>query len=387
MMKKPSVYIVDDNPDNLQVLGNTLKNEDYHIEFATNGETALEWIKDQEFDLILLDVMMPEMDGFEVCKRIRSDSNFNDLPIIFLTAQTDKESILKGFECGAQDYVTKPFDTPELLARVKTHLELKNSRTQLEELNQQLEEKVKERTRQLHEANQELKQANIKLSELDHAKTEFLNLISHEIRTPLNGILGPAYLIKDRIGSGELDQLFEILDISVNKLEKFSLTALLITRLNTQRNKILKTNYTLKKIILDSMNELSEKISQKKIVTDLQENPVNMQVTGEYELLKTCLVNILDNAIRFSPQEGEIRINLLQKNKTIICEITDQGKGFAPEILENPFELFSSSEPNINGNIGVGLYLSKLIMEAHSGSIEVENPSSGGALIRLIFNK
>ena len=387
MMRKPSVLIVDDNPDNLQVLGKTLRNEDYNIEFATNGEAALEWVNNQEFDLILLDVMMPEMNGFEVCRRIRSDINLNDLPIIFLTAQTDKESILKGFKYGAQDYVTKPFDTPELLARVKTHLELKNSKTQLEALNQQLEEKVEERTRQLNETNQELEQANIKLSELDHAKTEFLNLISHEIRTPLNGILGPAHLIKDRIGSGELDQLFEILDISVNRLEKFSYTALLITRLNTKKDKIPGSNHILKKIILDSINELSEKISQKKIATDLQENPVDLQVTGENELLKTCLVNILDNAIRYSPEEGEIRINLFSIEKAIICEITDQGQGFSSEILENPFELFSSSEPNINGKIGVGLYLSKLIMEAHSGSIEVENPSSGGAMVRLIFNK
>ncbi|MFC2112955.1 response regulator [Bacteroidota bacterium] len=387
MMKKPSVIIVDDNPDNLQVLGKILVNEDYHIEFATNGEAALEWVNNQEFDLILLDVIMPEMDGFEVCKRIRSDSNFIDMPIIFLTAQTDKESILKGFECGAQDYVTKPFDTPELLARVKTHLELKNSKTQLEALNQQLEEKVKKRTRQLHEANKELIQANIKLSELDHAKTEFLNLISHEIRTPLNGILGPAYLIKDRIGSGELDQLFEILDLSVNRLEKFSYTALLITRLNTNKDKIPGTNHILKKIVLDSINELSEKISQKKITTELQENPVDMKVPGEYELLKTCLVNILDNAIRFSPGEGIIGINIFRKNKKIICEITDQGKGFDAMILKNPFELFSLSEANIDGHIGVGLYLSKLIMEAHSGRIEVENLSSGGAMIQLIFNE
>jgi len=386
-MKKSSIIIVDDNPDNLQVLGKTLKDEDCHIEFATNGETALEWIKVQEFDLILLDVMMPGMDGFEVCKRIRSDSNFNDLPIIFLTAQTDKKSILKGFEYGAQDYVTKPFDAPELLARVKTHLELKKSKEQLGLLNQQLEEKVKERTRQLHETNQELKQANTKLSELDHAKTEFLNLISHEIRTPLNGILGPAYLIKDRIGSGELDQLFEILDISVKRLEKFSYTALLITRLNTKKDKIRGNYHILKNIVLDSINELSEKISQKKIKTDLQENPVDIKITGEYELLKTCLVTILDNAIRFSPEEGKIEINLFRKNKKIICEITDQGKGFTSEMLENPFELFSSSEPNINGKIGLGLYLSKLIMEAHSGSIEAKNSSSVGAMIRLIFNK
>ena len=107
-MKRSSIIIVDDNPDNLQLLGKTLQKEDYDIEFAIDGRTALEWIYNREFDLVLLDVMMPEMDGYEVCRRIRSDSKFNNIPVIFLTAETVKESILRGFKLGAQDYETKP---------------------------------------------------------------------------------------------------------------------------------------------------------------------------------------------------------------------------------------------------------------------------------------
>ena len=120
-----SILIVDDNPKNLQILGKFLQNEQYDIEFAINGETALEWLEIKLFDLILLDINMPGLDGFEVCKKIRCNHKLDKMPIIFLTAETSRESVLQGFEIGAQDYITKPFDSRELIMRVKTHISLK----------------------------------------------------------------------------------------------------------------------------------------------------------------------------------------------------------------------------------------------------------------------
>jgi two-component system, sensor histidine kinase and response regulator len=138
----PVILIVDDNPQNLQVLGNLLQKEKYRIEFAVNGEATLEWLKNNQFDLILLDINMPGMNGFEVCKRIRSDKKLNDVPIIFLSAESERESILKGFEVGAQDFVIKPFDSRELLARVKTQLDLKSKTEKLEKINEWLGKKI-----------------------------------------------------------------------------------------------------------------------------------------------------------------------------------------------------------------------------------------------------
>ncbi|OIQ27576.1 MAG: hypothetical protein BM564_12450 [Bacteroidetes bacterium MedPE-SWsnd-G2] len=154
-----NILIVDDNPRNLQVLGNILKNEDYTIEFALNGTSAITWVGEKDFDLILLDVMMPEMDGFEVCKVIRSQFVTKDVPIIFLTAKTDRESVIKGFEIGGQDYISKPFDAKELLVRVKTHIDLKKSKQALKELNRDLESKVKSRTQELATSNEALKES------------------------------------------------------------------------------------------------------------------------------------------------------------------------------------------------------------------------------------
>ncbi len=129
-----NILIVDDKPRNIQLLGNILRNEKHNVEFALSGTEALAWTKSNSFDLILLDIMMPVMDGYEVCKELKSNSETSDIPIIFLTAKSDEENIVKGFDLGAVDYIVKPFRKRELLARVFTHLELKNTRDQLKRL-------------------------------------------------------------------------------------------------------------------------------------------------------------------------------------------------------------------------------------------------------------
>ena len=124
-------------------MGNILKSKDYEVEFAIEGQTALDWIEKKDFDLVLLDIMMPGIDGFEVCKAIKDNPEKQQLPIIFLTAKTDTESIIKGFETGAVDYVSKPFNKNELLARVSTHLELKRSRDEIKRYARDIENKNK----------------------------------------------------------------------------------------------------------------------------------------------------------------------------------------------------------------------------------------------------
>ncbi|MGD2089650.1 MAG: response regulator [Candidatus Aminicenantes bacterium] len=136
--KKPIVFIVDDVPKNLQVLGNTLRNRDYNISVATSGEQALNMMDKILPDLILLDVVMPGIDGFKVCKKLKTSEKTKDIPIIFLTAKTQTEDIVKGFELGAVDYVTKPFNKEELLARVHTQLALRNARKEIVGINQPL---------------------------------------------------------------------------------------------------------------------------------------------------------------------------------------------------------------------------------------------------------
>jgi two-component system sensor histidine kinase/response regulator len=381
-----NILIVDDNPQNLHVLAKILKENNYQIEFAISGEAALKWFKDKKFDLILLDINMPGMNGFEVCMKIRSNPEMNNVPVIFLSADTDRESILKGFELGAQDYVTKPFDSRELLSRVRTHLALKVSLEKLESLNSSLEEKVTERTQQLKEANEKLEATNIKLLDLDIAKTEFLQLISHEIRTPLNGIIGPLELLKEPVHTQEIDDLINILDISVKRLERFALNALLITKLKTKRYNIKKDRIHLKDLINELLHDEKGNLQPKNIQVQLKDEFIDGIILGEVELIKKCIYNVLDNAIYFSPREGKIKIKIYVEDQNLICEIKDNGKGFDKGLLDNQFELFTTGDEYKDNRIGIGLPIAKMIMVEHDGQIIIGNNPEGGAFVKLQFN-
>ncbi len=177
-----SILIVDDNPKNLQILGNYLQNEGYHVEFALEGDSALKWVERMEFDLILLDIMMPGRDGYDVCKIIKSVPVKQKIPIIFLTAKTDTESIVKGFDSGAVDYITKPFNQKELLARVRTQIELKRNRDEIAKNLEDIEYKNKLITYSIQYA-QTIQSAVIKASQNGSAvfKEQFFLFLSRNI--------------------------------------------------------------------------------------------------------------------------------------------------------------------------------------------------------------
>ncbi len=374
------VLIVDDNPKNLQVLGSALRTSNYEVEFSTDGMGAIEWLRNEAFDLVLLDVMMPELDGFETCRRIRKDRKADDLPIIFLTAKTDRESILKGFKVGAQDYITKPFDADELLARVGTNIALKKMRQELADINEHLESKVIERTRQLDEANKEL-------SVLDTIKVEFLNMLSHEIRTPLNGIKGSLQLLKVRIDNEDLIQLIDILDLSVERLENFSYTALLITRLNSKKYRIDKSLINVKEELDFSLLPLNNELSQKGLKMNVGNNLEAAFIYTDKTMLHEIFKRIFDNAIKYSPDDTTVHVNYRDGDKYCYINIQDEGNGFPDKILNSRLKLFNPGEHHVNRNMGLNLYLSNLIMEYLGGKFEIGNSEEGGAFVSLAFKK
>lgn len=379
------ILIVDDNPQNLQVLGKQLKEKNYKIEFAVNGPAALEFLEKKHFDLILLDINMPGMSGFEVCSKIRLNPQMINVPIIFLSADIDRESILRGFELGAQDYITKPFDNRELLVRVKTHLSLKNSIEKLETLNKSLEQKVLERTIQLWEANEKLEMTNAKLIDLDHAKSQFLNLISHEIRTPLNGILGPLELLKGPLYASEIGDLIGILDSSVKRLERFSLDALLITRLKTKPTEIKMESISLSKLFIEVINELKENFQSKNIGIKQAFDLKFDLIFGELELVKKSFNNILDNALFFSPQNGTLEVKTYLSDSYITFELHDHGVGFPQKSKDYLSGLFNYADQYRDNSRGLGLPMVKIIMESLGGDIMLENHKNGGAVVKLCF--
>lgn len=372
------ILVVDDNVKNVQVVANVLSEKGYDIEYALNGPDALQLVASENFDLILLDIMMPEMDGFEVCRSIKKDENKREIPIIFLTAKTDVESIQKAFKTGGVDYVSKPFNIDELLARVETHVELKVSKDKLKKVNCWLEEKVLERTA-------ELKIANSKLLELDNAKTQFLKIISHEIRTPLNGIIGGLSLIKEYGLTEESIEFIDMLDISAKRLEAFSYKALDISNLNIRGKETIsleKANIT--QIISQVIADLESTWKSKEINISQIKNTDSVIINVDLKYFYKCIYNIIHNAIKFSPVNGLVLASVSNFDNKLVIEIKDEGVGFNEGFAINDIKPFDTKN-HVDSNPGLGLFLSNQIIRAHGGTIKNGNNKDIGAFVKIIL--
>lgn len=374
-----TILIVDDTPENIDVLNGLLSN--YKRKLALNGERALKIaFADNPPDLILLDIMMPGIDGFEVCRQLRADERTKNVPIIFLTAKFDKESVVQGFELGAQDFVSKPFDPNELLSRVNTQLQLKHQQEKLENMNVVLEEKVTERTAQLNDANQEL-------LALDSAKNNFLRLVSHEIRTPLNGIIGSTSLLYDMYSKDEeMKDFFEMLKVSAERLDKFAMTALVITQLQT-RNFVVDTSEINLLDIIDTVIENNKDQAEKKEVTItklITDDEMKLSISAD--LCKIALNTLVSNAIKYTPEKSKVIVNCYVEDGKYICEVSDQGNGFDEQTRENALKPFGGSAEHSDLIIGIDIAATNMIMKAHGGSFDIQKNEPNGALVRLCFN-
>ncbi|MFP4470334.1 MAG: response regulator [Bacteroidales bacterium] len=374
------ILVIDDVSQNIQVIGSILMEQQYDVSFATSGKEALEMLTYTEFDLVLLDILMPGMDGFEVCRNIRSRWSSREMPIIFLTARTDMDSVLKGFELGAQDYLTKPFKTEELLARVKTQIELKKQNEQLARMNEKLEEKVQERT-------YELKQAYQQLGILEKAKNNFLGLISHELRTPLNILNGFTEILQESLRDKEHLESLEYIRTSAQKLINLSETALLITEIQLGKYNLDLETVSLHEIISEAIQRHEAWIRAKKIQV-INKILNRMFIPGDRPLLLNSVERILENAIEATPENGRINIAAKEHNGKVRLRIHDSGPGFSDKDLSRTFEIFDKDLSAENyGGFGLGLPAVKLVMDVHSGVLELENDPAGGAAVSLVFNR
>jgi CheY-like chemotaxis protein len=203
--KKFKILIVDDIPKNIELAANILSTKNYNITFAISGEAALQKVKSIDFDLILLDVMMPEMDGFEVCERLKSDPATKNIPVIFLTAKTETENVVRGFELGAVDYVTKPFDTDELLARVNTHVGIKSKLAERDELESRLANAMGEQGAGDEESDNLVQSLR---DELEKKKEELGNVnLFYELRSQLDALI----VEKNPVARMEIKQIKEMI--------------------------------------------------------------------------------------------------------------------------------------------------------------------------------
>jgi two-component system, sensor histidine kinase and response regulator len=386
ILKDFKVLAVDDNPKNIQVIGSILMEANYEVGFAMDGKQALELLAEsKDYDLVLLDVNMPVMNGFEACKAMRRNEFLREIPVIFLTAMNEPENILTGFDVGGQDYVSKPFNSKELLSRVKTHLDLKRSKDQLKMVNQWLEIKVKERTQELQKANEELEIANNELIYLDKAKGDFLEKLSHEIRAPLAGIMGFISVLQNDMNPTELLELLKYLDVSAARLERFTTISMLITELRTKTTSISREDVKVDDMLEFIKQRQADQIQLRNMSIVVDGAIDTITINGERNLLEICFESLLDNALKYSPSGSKLTIGIKYHAGQVICSFIDQGRKFNPETLTKIYELLSQMDKHFEDNEALDLALVNLIMNAHQGKMEVTNNDDGGATIRLFF--
>jgi CheY-like chemotaxis protein len=238
------ILVVDDMTQNLQILMSILEKVGYNISFALSGKQTLERLTKVKPDLILLDLMMPDLDGLEVCKRLKVNPDWCDIPVIFLTASHEPDKLLEAFEKGAVDYVTKPFKTAELLARVKTHLELKQTRDELKNMTEELEI------------------ARDSALELSNLKSQFLANMSHEIRTPMNGVLGMTDLLLNTELNQQQRDYLKILRGSGEDLLKLIEDILEISKLEMGATKLSYTSFDLRELLKEISLKFEPQVNQ-----------------------------------------------------------------------------------------------------------------------------
>lgn len=381
MSEEKKILIVDDVARNIQILGNILSDKGYQIAYAQNGVQALKICEIQDFDLILLDIMMPEMDGYEVCQNLKSNPQTEKTPIIFLTAKADMDSIVKGFEIGGQDYITKPFNSAELLARVKTQIKLRDQHFELEGINKKLEQKVEERTKLLQKANAHLEK-------LDKTKSDFLSIIAHELRTPLNGIIGLTNLLGESLdGNTENREYLKHLQEVSERLVRFSDLALLITSLKIEKYQPDFLPVSINYLVESSVKQFRSENENTNLDIEIITEEEDLLIFADSELIRQSFKLIIENIEKYAPDTQAAKIEIRSTLKTISIEFKDNGPGFTKEALEIIFDLFSAGDVLHAEGTGLSLAAVKLVMDIHNAQLEAMNSDNGGAIVKIVFSK
>ncbi|HEY9124085.1 MAG TPA: response regulator [Bacteroidales bacterium] len=379
--KNYKILVVDDNPKNVQVLGSLLKNVGYKVGFAMDGKQAFDLLqKSSDFDLILLDINMPVMDGYEACKAIRAEEHLKEIPIIFLTAFNEVENIVMGFELGAQDYVTKPFNTKELLMRVKTQLDLKQAKDTLKKSNEILDLRVKEKTLALEEAIEILKKQ-------DAFKTNFLRYVSQQLREPLNGIVSSINIIKAQEQSSAIKHLLDILNMSVTQLEDFASQAMLYTELNLHNYSLKTTNINPAKLIQYALLDLNDSLQANDIIVQIDNINTNYQISADRDLLYKALIFIFKGLIKIIENNNIINISVKNEGNEVTCIFSTQGIKIPSELQAGTFDPFAGNQQKNDFNANLYFYFAKQVVELHKAKFEFVENESPGFNICIIFNQ
>ncbi len=366
MESKGTVLLVDDSKALLGLISNILTAEGYNVISTFSGAEAIQVATEQIPDLVLLDRNMPDMDGIEVCIQLKKDKKTARIPIVFLTGTSSVEAIVEGFKMGAVDYITKPFQREELLARVDSHIKLFK-----------LTEILKKQTI-------ELKKSETSLKELNAQKDKLFSIIAHDLKGPLNNLIVLSEMIINTNNKGNPNQTTELSQLLFNAATSTSkLLENLLEWAMLQRGVIVFNPQTLmlKKLVSDCFNLVNEETIRKKVVL-INNVPNNQAVHADSYMLNTVIRNLITNAVKFTPRNGSITVCSESKPNSTLIVVSDTGVGIEPKTIKGLFAIKESkSTLGTEGETGtgLGLLLCKELVEKHRGKIWAESVVGSGS--------
>ena len=361
MSERPeaTILIVDDNPVNLQLLFDYLGREGFRVLVCEDGESAVRQARETRPDIVLMDVLLPGMSGYESCRAIHAQPETTDVPVIFLTALSRTSDKIEGFTAGGVDYLTKPLQFEEVLARVTTHLSLRRLR-------------------------QELVEKNLELERRDRRREQLFGILAHDLRSPIGACVSGLRLLRDAtMDEAARDELIHSLADRVSQLDARMSILLAWGELQIARDGAALALFDLGALLEQIIAEISEEMKEKRINARLEAGP--LEVIQDETAVRTVLTNLIANAFKFTPAGGLITVSAASSGLTISVSVTDTGIGMTAEQAEQLFERgVRVHRPGTEGEggSGLGLLLSNEIAELIGGQITLSSvPDSGSCFV------
>jgi signal transduction histidine kinase len=365
------LLVVDDIEDNRKVLSRRLERQGYAVATAENGREALERLRAETFDLVLLDIMMPEMDGYKVLQRLQADEALRHIPVIMISALSELDSVVRCIEMGAEDYLPKPFNPTLLKARIGACLEKKRARDRETHLFEQLEVNYQ------------------RLQELEKSRDDLTHMIIHDLRTPLNSVMMGMQALEEVGDLNEAQQ--EMLGITMKggrNLVEIINDLLDISKMEGGALQLERREIEPAALIKAALEQVAALATAKNLTLTTELEPGFPPVMADEAKLLRILVNLLSNALKFTPSGGTVTIAVRTDNAgpSLLFSVTDTGEGIPSEAFGRIFEKFGQVESRQGGramSTGLGLTFCKLAVEAHGGHIGVESVPGQGSTFRF----
>jgi two-component system sensor histidine kinase/response regulator len=362
-----TILVVDDNEMNVELLSNMLERYHYRVVTSLSGQESLNLVKEENPELVLLDINMPQMSGYEVCRRLKASPETADIPVIFISALDDTDNIVQGFDAGGVDYILKPFKFREVLARVETQLTLYRQKQKIDEMRQ--------RERQQFET-------------MDGFRKQFIGSATHDLKNPLFVV------------SGYTDMLDMLPMIRENEQAKGFITLIRrgVSKMNTLVHDMLdllqleaageleKTPCDFAQFLSESVEDMRRRAEDKKLhfVVYPPDEAATIEIDGQR--MGRVMDNLVSNAIKYTPEGGSVEIIGKVGHTTVVIEIVDTGLGIPAESLPTIFQPFvrvQHEEHMEQEGTGLGLSIVKTIVEQHEGNVEVESIEGKGSTFRV----